>query len=62
MGCNEISTDLVWEGNSSWQRNVKVLKMFCYETVTFVSRRNCSSGVFKRLNSKVVTLSHPQPQ
>lgn len=41
MGCNEVSTDLVWEGNSCQQGNVKVLKMFCYETGTFVCCRKC---------------------
>lgn len=56
MGCNEIFTDLVWEGNSCQQGNVKVLKMFSYETGTFVSWRNVAE-MFRRLNPQAAPLS-----
>lgn len=58
MGCNEIFTDLVWEGNSCQQENVKVLKMFCYETGTFVSWRNVAE-MFRRHNPQAAPLSPP---
>lgn len=44
MGCNEISTDLVWEGNSRQRGNAEILKTFCYATGTFVSCRKAVVG------------------
>lgn len=45
MGCNEISTDLAWEGNSHQRGNAEILKTFCYATGTFVSCRKAVVGL-----------------